>query len=91
MKRYSVNPVVSLREESEGALLYNPDSDEVVLINETGKLIWDFIAQPRTPVEITAFIEARTTDAQNVSEDVASFIESLLPDFLTSYDEPAVP
>ena len=41
MKRYAVNPAVSLREELDGALLYNPDTDEVLLINGTGRLIWD--------------------------------------------------
>jgi hypothetical protein len=90
MKRYSINPVVSRREESEGALLYNPDSDEVVLVNETGRLIWDFIAQPRTPAEITAFVEQETREAENAASDVVSFLESLLPDFVISYDEPAV-
>ena len=82
--------MVSLRAESEGALLYNPDSDEVVLINETGQLIWEAITQPKTTMEIAAFVEAKTYDAENVLADVKSFIESLLPDFVISYDEPAV-
>ncbi len=90
MKRYSVNPVVSLRDEPEGALLYNPDSDEVVLVNETGKLIWDFINRPRTPAEIAAFVEQETTDAENAAADAESFLESLLPDFVTAHDEPDV-
>ncbi len=89
MKRYSVNPVVSLRDEPGGGLLYNPDSDEVVLINETGRLIWDFIRDPRTTDEIAAFVEQETTDAENAAADVESFLESLLPDFVTAHDEPA--
>lgn len=89
IKHYAVNPVVSLREESEGALLYNPDSDEVVLINETGRLIWDAIARPQTTAEIAAFIEAKTCDAENVPADVEAFLQSLLPDFVIASDEPA--
>lgn len=87
MKRYAVNPVVSLREESGGALLYNPDLDEVVLINETGRMIWEAIAQPKTIADVTACIETKTKDAENVLADVVSFIESLLPDFVIVYDE----
>jgi hypothetical protein len=52
--------VVSLRDEPGGALLYNPDSDAVVLVNETGQLIWEAITQPKTTMEIAAFVEART-------------------------------
>jgi hypothetical protein len=82
--------VVSLRDEPGGALLYNPDSDAVVLVNETGQLIWEAITQPKTTMEIAAFVEARTCDAENVLADVEPFIESLLPDFVIFYDEPAV-
>ena len=87
MKRYAVNPVVSLREESGGALLYNPDIDDVVLINETGRMIWEAIARPQTTAEIVTYILANTQDAENVLADVESFIESLLPDFVILYDE----
>lgn len=87
MKRYAGNPVVSLREESGGALLYNPDTDDVVLINETGRMIWQTIAQPKTVDEIAVYMEANTKDAENVLADVESFIESLLPDFVISYEE----
>lgn len=89
MKRYSANPVVSLREEPEGGLLYNPDTDEVVLINETGRMIWGTLDRPRAPAEIAAFVEAETLDAENVAEDVVSFLESLIPDFVIQHDEPA--
>lgn len=89
MKRYAVNPVVSLREEFEGAMLYNPDADDIVLINETGRIIWDAIAQPQTTAEIAAYLEANTEGAENVSADVDAFIESLLPNFVVVHDETA--
>jgi len=60
MKRYAANPVVSLREEFEGALLYNPDTDDIVLLNETGQLIWDAIATPQTLEAISAYLAANT-------------------------------
>lgn len=89
MKRYSANPVVSLRAEPEGGLLYNPDTDEVVLINETGRMIWGTLDRPRTSAEIAAILEEETLDAENVAEDVVSFLESLVSDFVTRHDEPA--
>ncbi|MBN2202466.1 PqqD family protein [bacterium] len=89
MKRYSSNPVVSVREEPEGGLLYNPDTDEVVLLNGTGRLIWGMLDCPRTAAEIAAFVEAETLDAENVAGDVVSFLESLLPDFVIRHDEPS--
>jgi sensor domain CHASE-containing protein len=91
MKRYAVNPAVSLREELDGALLYNPDTDDVLLINDTGRLIWEAMAQPRTSEEIAAYLEANTEGAVNVCADVEAFIESLLPDFAIVYDEPIAP
>lgn len=91
MKRYAVNPAVSLREELDGALLYNPDTDDVLLINETGRIIWEIIARPSTSEEIAAHLEANTEDAVNVYADVVAFIESLLPDFAVVYDEALAP
>ena len=91
MKRYAVNPAVSLREELDGALLYNPDTDDVLLINETGRLIWDAMALPQTSEEIAAHLEANTEGAVNVHSDVEAFIESLLPDFAIVYDESIAP
>ncbi len=89
MKRYAANPVVSLRDEFEGALLFNPDTDEVVLINETGRIIWEAIACPRTAAEIAARLIAGTTGAADVEADVEAFLASLLPDFVVIHDEVA--
>ncbi len=86
MKHYAVNPAVSLREELDGALLYNPDTDNILLINETGQLIWDFLAKPRTAEEIAAHLAANTEGASGVREDSETFLKSLLPDFLVIHD-----
>jgi len=38
---YRQNPDVALREEDEsGSLLFNPDTGEVLVINDTGRYIW---------------------------------------------------
>jgi hypothetical protein len=87
MKRYAVNQTVSLREESEGALLYNPDTDEVLIINETGRIIWGAITKPMTIEEISTHLIANTEGAVNVQTDVEAFITSLLPEFVITNDE----
>jgi hypothetical protein len=89
MKRYAVNPVVSLRKELDGALLYNPDQDDVILLNETGVLIWEAMTTPKTPAEIAAYVVENTEGAENVLADVEAFLESLLPNFAVVCDETA--
>jgi len=37
---YSQNPDVVLREEPDGALLFNPDTNQIRVINTTGLFIW---------------------------------------------------
>lgn len=89
MKRYAVNPLVSLRKELDGALLYNPDQDDIIIINETGVLIWEVMTTPKTAAEITAYVEENTEGAENVLADVEAFLESLLPNFAVVSDETA--
>lgn len=42
---YLRNPDVALRDEDQsGSMLFNPDTGEVLVINETGRFIWDLCA-----------------------------------------------
>lgn len=78
--RYVVNPDVSCREEGpDGALLFNPDTDQVVVINTTGLLIWQGLGEPRTENEIVRFIEERCegVPVDEVAQDVSEFVEEL--------------
>jgi sensor domain CHASE-containing protein len=80
--RYLVNPDVSCREEGpDGALLFNPDTDAVLVINPTGLLIWQVLDQPRTRDEIVAHLLEACEDAptDQVATDVDEFIQSLQP------------
>lgn len=82
-KRYLVNPDVSCREESpeEGALLFNPDTDAILVINPTGLLIWRALEQPRTQDEIVAHL-LETCDnvpTDQVATDVEAFLQTLQP------------
>ncbi len=79
MTRYIVNPDVSCRKEVEGAILYNPDTDRVLVINTTGLLIWQALEQPRTLEEVVTILLERCDNVpQNrVHQDVGDFIARL--------------
>lgn len=78
---YMVNPDVSCREEGpDGALLFNPDTNDVLVINVTGLLIWQALTTPRRAAQT---IEALKRQCENVPEeavaqDVYEFMEQLL-------------
>jgi hypothetical protein len=80
-KRYLVNPDVSCREEPDGAVLFNPDTDAILVINSTGLLIWQALEQPRTQEEIVAHLLEACDDVptDQVPADVEKFLESLQP------------
>lgn len=80
--RYVVNPDVSCREEgSDGVLLFNPDTDDVIVVNTTGTLIWQALAQPRTRPEIVALLLAQcegAPDEAQVARDVDEFVDAMV-------------
>jgi Coenzyme PQQ synthesis protein D (PqqD) len=81
--RYLVNPDVSCREEGpdEGAILFNPDTDSVLVINATGLLIWRAMEKPRTRQEVVEVLMDNCIDApaDQVDADVQAFLQSLQP------------
>jgi hypothetical protein len=79
--RYIVNPDVSCREEEpDGALLFDPDTDEVLVVNITGLLIWRVLAEPRSRQEVVdALVEqCNNVPADQVAQDVSEFMEQLI-------------
>jgi len=82
MPSYSANPDVSCREESDGgALLFNPDNAQSILINSTGLLIWRYLEKSpgATVDEIAAHLLDVCEDVteEEVSDDICVFIQSL--------------
>ena len=77
---YVTNPVVSCREEGpDGALLFNPDTDQVLVINPTGLLIWRALAEPHTQAEVIAVLKEKChhIPEEMVQQDVSEFTEQL--------------
>ena len=78
---YIANPDVSCREEGpDGALLFNPDTDQVLVINPTGLLIWRALARPRDLAQVVAALveQCDHVPAGQVERDVDEFLEPLL-------------
>jgi hypothetical protein len=78
---YIVNPDVSCREEGpDGALLFNPDTDAVLVINTTGLLIWEALREPRDKAAVVAALVSQCNNVpeDSVAGDVGEFMEQLI-------------
>lgn len=74
------NPDVSLREEDDGAILFNADTNALLVINPIGLVIWKFIkVHPRTLTDIVRHLEETCEDAplDQVEADVEKFVTDL--------------
>lgn len=90
--RYVINPVISCREEGpDGALLFNPDTDDVLVINVTGLLIWEALTEPRTQAQVVeALLEQCDNVPENeITEDVREFVEKLVEREFVNVNEAA--
>ena len=83
-KFYQVNPVVSCGDEEDGAILYNPDTDDSSVVNLSGRELWDFLKTPRTVTEIVEHLlqSYSNVSVEQATEDAELFVEALAPDFL---------
>jgi hypothetical protein len=90
-KTYRASEVVSCVDEGEdGAMLYNPDEDDTVVLNPSGRVIWALLSAPRTLDEITVHLAAAYPDVtrEQALKDAEQFIQSLVPHFvIASPDE----
>ena len=91
--RYIQNPDVNLREEDEeGALLFNPDTDRVQLLNRTGFFIWSLCRETRT---VKSIIDAFHDEFDEVPEDevkadVKEFLDRMIESgFIGIVEEPS--
>ena len=76
------NPDVVLREEDpdEGALLFNPDTNQVRVINSTGLFVWQQCGVARTLDELVAEVQNGFDGVplEQVVDDVRMFIDGML-------------
>ncbi|MGB8214216.1 MAG: PqqD family protein [Anaerolineales bacterium] len=80
--RFLRNPDVALREEDpdEGALLFNPDTNQVKVINATGWFIWQQCGVARTLDEIVAEVQKGFDEVPSgqVTQDVHRFVDEMV-------------
>jgi len=86
-KTYRANEIVSCVDEGEdGAMLYNPDKDDSILLNPSGRSIWAMLSVPRTLDEIAGHLANAYPDItrEQARKDAEQFIQSLVPNFVIS-------
>jgi hypothetical protein len=76
------NPDVVLREEDpdEGALLFNPDTNQVKVINTTGLFIWQQCGVACTRKQIISEVQKGFDEVpmEQVTQDVSEFLDGML-------------
>ncbi len=75
------NPEVVLHEEDEdGALVFNPDNDNIRVLNQTGHFIWNHCDGKHSVNQIVDAIrnEFSETPAEQLPEHVQEFLKDLL-------------
>ena len=81
LNRYMCNPEVVLREEdADGGLLFNPDTNQVKVVNTTGLFIWKLCDGKHSVEAITAALQEAFEEAPSeaVQQDVEEFIKGML-------------
>ncbi len=75
------NPDVVLREEdADGALLFNPDTNQIKVINTTGLFVWEKCDGKHNLDEIIASMDEAFEDVpvDRVKQEVQTFVDELL-------------
>jgi hypothetical protein len=73
---YTCNPGIVLREEDDsGTLLFNPDTGDVLVLNPTGRLIWDACAGG---ADIGMILDGMREAFEDVPEDAPGDVTSFL-------------
>lgn len=78
--RLVVNPNVVLREEGdEGAILFDPDSGAVRVLNSTAVAVWKLLEQERTVKEILGELRHQFEDVDaDAEEQVLGLVQQLV-------------
>ena len=76
---YRWNPALVFRDEGEGALIFNPESGDLKLINRTGALLLNLLMKEKEPAGwldhlMETFPE---TPMETLQEDLNRFLEEL--------------
>ncbi|MBM3247913.1 MAG: PqqD family peptide modification chaperone [Candidatus Omnitrophica bacterium] len=78
-KNLKANSKIVFREETDDALLFDPDSGNIKVINETGKFIWANLDGKNDEDSLVKKIMDKfdISDEQKAREDLGKFLEDL--------------
>jgi hypothetical protein len=78
-ERVRINPDIVLREEDEGAFLFDPDSGRICYLNEVGITIWKLCRKPIETDRIITEISSEYPEItpEQISKDCLSFLDDL--------------
>lgn len=82
------NPVVSLREDfDEWAVLFNPDTADVVGINPVGVVVWNLMDGEHSLEDILLEVKDRFTDVSATADsEVTDFVRNLAEQGFVGYE-----
>jgi len=87
MSNPKVNEKIVLREEGDEAFLFNPDSGDIKILNETGLFIWKLCNGKNSKNDIISKImDHYEADRKTVEKDVEELLLKFKEDNLLSYD-----
>ena len=78
--RFFQNENISLREEDEdGALLFEPDTGKIVVLNLTGVELWKRLKEPNNIKSLKSYIieNFSETDNHDIEKEINEFITQL--------------
>ena len=78
-KRYERNSLVVLRKEfDDWAILFNPDTADIVGLNPIGVVVWTLIDGKKGMADIVSEIKKQFTDVpDNAEEEISIFLKKL--------------
>jgi len=85
------NPDAVLREEdAHGGLIFNPDTNQIRVLNPTGLTVWELCDGSRTRAQIATELAARfdAPAEADVAADVGVFLDALERDGFVGIVEP---
>ncbi len=75
---YRQNTAIAWREIDGEAVLIDPSTGTVFVLNRVGARIWDLLSEPRTQFELVGCIASENDlGVESVENDVAQFIAAL--------------
>ncbi|MFP4573906.1 MAG: PqqD family peptide modification chaperone [Desulfobacterales bacterium] len=80
-EKYAKNPDVVVREEDkDGVLLYNPDTDQILIFNTTAYFIWQVCDGTRTLTDIISAVKEHfdKVPEDEMEEQVAKYVSDML-------------